>query len=80
MLFRSEALQRVRCTEDHNNMHNKHHKKDKQYSANTTHYNTQVNKMTRRLEVMFPKESHQKSVNMLREVAQKSYLLADEVY
>lgn len=75
-----EALQRVRCTEDHNNMHNKHHKKDKQYSANTTHYNTQVNKMIRHLEVMFPKESHQKSVNMLREVAQKSYLLADEVY
>lgn len=46
----------------------------------TAHYASQVNGMINHLTAMIPEQATAKNMHLLRKIAEKSYLLADEVY
>lgn len=55
-------------------------RKIKQINKEQSHFNTQMNSLIRSLGTYFPEEAKGEKRNQLREVARKSYSLADEVF
>ena len=76
------ARQQVRSTKGHPNKigNNKNNTVRKCGAIDSIHFTSQINSMIKHLKEMFPEESHLNNDMMLREVAQKSYILADEIY
>lgn len=45
-----------------------------------THYKTQVDNMIKNLSIMFPEEALEEKLQSLKDIAEKSYIVADEIY
>ena len=77
-----KVQKQVQSTKGHHNKtkNNQHNTIQKCGGINSAHFTSQVNNMIRHLRGMFPEKSDQKNDMLLREVAQKSFVLADEIY
>jgi hypothetical protein len=45
-----------------------------------THYKTQVDNMIKNLSIMFPEEALEERLQSLKDIAEKCYIVADEIY
>ena len=76
------AWKQVQSTEGHpNKMNNKKYNTTIRCGAiNSSHFTSQVNSMVEHIKKMFPEYSNEQNDMLLREIAKKSYVLADEIY
>ena len=75
------AFQHSEVTKEHTNMKKIAIHSNCAYNTSmTAHYASQVNGMINHLTAMIPEQATAKNMHLLRKIAEKSYLLADEVY